>query len=302
MARLDDASVQHQLGLSLRGPTSHSALVIHNGSPLMDHSVGWTFVAPSLIAVIGVLIGLIGKWVVDVRMQKREMKKVAYMDTATAIQDSVRLVSLLNDLRKNAMEITSEYAKSSAVLARSMVIAGMPLTSNLIKIGKFLIELHGTLLAMRVLLDPIHGSIEPVKVKISKLKNERAILDSDFRRANIIDYADNAENNAYVAQGEFLDLELSDAMAELVSLSSSVLDGLKGMAGALVAKMTEFPALYTEFLYCVRQELGFPFDKAKFLALQEEMAAFTKCYLRRRCKAWRGRRVAARPGYIGRRA
>jgi len=268
----------------------------------MDHSVGWTFVAPSLIAVIGVLIGLIGKWVVDVRMQKREMKKVAYMDTATAIQDSVRLVSLLNDLRKNAMEITSEYAKSSAVLARSMVIAGMPLTSNLIKIGKFLIELHGTLLAMRVLLDPIHGSIEPVKVKISKLKNERAILDSDFRRANIIDYADNAENNAYVAQGEFLDLELSDAMAELVSLSSSVLDGLKGMAGALVAKMTEFPALYTEFLYCVRQELGFPFDKAKFLALQEEMAAFTKCYLRRRCKAWRGRRVAARPGYIGRRA
>lgn len=224
-----------------------------------------SWLAP-LLAVVGVLLGLAGKWWADVHMQKREMKRICYMDLAKAVHESIRSITALLDPNRPVIEVSAEYARVSAPFASAQVVADMPLSLAINGLTSFMIQLHARLATMRSKLDPLHSHYKFLDSLIEKAQEAIDANLEEQKRFNIDGNGPTQRWDALRDQFKFQQEQQDGLRNEQQKVGQQASATLQAMALALTKQMQAFPPLITEALRCVRKELGFPFDERAFLA------------------------------------
>lgn len=250
-----------------------SAPVVIVTSPRSPSALGW---AAPLLAVVGVLLGLGGKWWADVHMQKREMKRSCYMDLAKAVHECIRSIAGLLDPNRPVVEVSAEYTRLSSPFASAQVVADMPLSLAINGLISFMMQLHAQMVTMRSTLDPLHSQYHFLDSLIAK---EQAAIDANIeeqKRFNIEGNGSAQRWEALRSQFDFQQSQQENLIKEQQKVGQQAQAKLQAMAETLSNQMQAFPPLITETLRCMRNELGFPFDERAFLASMQTTGAAAK--------------------------
>lgn len=248
-------------------------IVAAPASPSSPSILSW--LAP-LLAVVGVLFGLAGKWWADVHMQKREMKRSCYMDAAIAAQGCIRSISSMLDPNRPVAEASAEYTGLSAPFASVQVVARLPLCLAVLKLTAFLGKMHSRMVVLRSGLDPLHSQCRLLDSFIAKTQ---AAIDAnleELKRYHIDGTEDPRRLETLSNQFDFLQKQQVDLHAEKSETVRKQGAKAREMAEALLEELEAYPPIITEALRCVRKELGFSFDERGFLAAMQATGALAK--------------------------
>jgi hypothetical protein len=234
-----------------------------------------SWLAPSL-AVVAVLLGLVGKWIADVRMQKREMKRSCYMDAAMAAHGCIRSISSMLDPTRPVAEASAEYVSLSAPFASVQVVAGLPLCLAVLKLTAFLGQMHSRLVVQRSRLDPLQSQCQFLDSLIAKSQVAIEANLEELKRYHIDGHDDTQRLNTLHDHFDFLQKQQNDLDAEKRETLRQAEARSREMAQALMEEMEAYPPIITEALRCVRKELGFSFDERAFLAAMRATGALAK--------------------------
>jgi hypothetical protein len=234
-----------------------------------SHGFNLSLAAP-YIALVGVLLGLLIKWRVDIAMQKRDMKRSAYMDVASALHECVRTIASLVNPKKPVAEIGEQFAVYLEPVSKAQVVADMPLSAALMDLTAFLNQVYQALALERVELDPLHRDYEYLQGRFKRVAEDIDAREADLQ-SNSIEGAGTQERNRHLLshlKARFAERErLRDAMEETGKQAGATVIRI---CTVLAEQMREFPELNTRILNEIRKELGFAFDASTFLVLQRK--------------------------------
>lgn len=248
-------------------------IVSASGASAATNTLSW--LAP-LLALVAVLFGLAGKWWADVHMQKREMKRSCYMDLAKAIHECIRSISALLNPSRSVVEVSAEYASSSAPFASAQVVADMPLCLAINGLIAFMLQLYSRLVLMRGQLDPLHSRYQFLDSLIARAQEAIDTNLEEQKRFNIDGHKDAQRWDALRYQFDFQWKQQEGLRNDQQKVGQEAQAKLQAMAVALTDEMQAFPPLITEALRCVRKELGFSFDEDAFLASMQTAGALAQ--------------------------
>ena len=254
-----------------------NAPVVIVTSPSSPSVLSW--LAP-LLAVVGVLLGLAGKWWADVHMQKREMKRSCYMNLAKAVHECIRSISALLDPNRPVIDVSAEYTRLSSPFASAQVVADMPLSLAINGLTGFMMQLHARLVTMRSKLDPLHSQYHFLDSLITKAQ---VAIDSNLEEQKRFNIEENGSAQRWEAlryQFDFQQRQQESLRSDQQKVGQQAQAKLQAMAETLAGQMQAFPPLITEALRCVRKELGFPFDERAFLASMQAAGAVAQTTIR----------------------
>jgi hypothetical protein len=221
------------------------------------------------VALFGILAGLVWKWRTDVAMQKREMKRSAYMEVTSSITACVQTLAKLADPTASAKDLGLEFASQLSPLSRAQVVAGPRLSRALIDLTGFMQRTHYALVEERMSLDPLHQQYEFLQVRFKTVADEIDGTNNELSRCEI--------EGADAVRRERL-LRLLDSKMQQREQLRGLMQGIGseaktkslGILRILAKQMQTYPDLLTSALGAIRKELGFPFEPDEFLKLQRQ--------------------------------
>lgn len=234
-----------------------------------------SWLAP-FVAVVVVMLSLVGKWIADVHMQKREMKRSCYMDAAIAAHGCIRSISSMLNPNRPVAEASAEYASLSAPLASVQVVASLPLCLAILELNAFFGQMHSRLVVMRSRLDPLHSHCLFLDSLISKSQVAIDANLEEVKRYNLDGQDDTPRWSALQEHFDFLQEQQNGFYAEKRETVLQAQAKAREMAEAALENMQAYPPVITEVLRCVRQELGFSFDERAFLTAMQATTALAQ--------------------------
>lgn len=247
---------------------THSVVLVCSEQQTKPKGLDPNVLAP-YVALFGILAGLVWKWRTDVAMQKREMKRSAYMEVASSITACVQTLAKLADPTASAKDLGLEFASQLSPLSRAQVVAGARLSRALIDLTRFMQQTHYALVEERLILDPLHQQYEFLQIRFKAVADEIDDTNNELNSCAI--EGDDAVRHERLLRHIDSQLQQREQLRGLMQgigreARTKSLDILRTLA----KQMQTYPDLLTSGLGAIRKELGFPFEPDEFLKLQRQ--------------------------------
>lgn len=236
--------------------TTTSATVIQIEQPKATGSDA-NGMLPAWLALVGVIVTLIGKWIADRFQRRYELRRQLYLDLVDAVLVTNNCIGRLCDPSIPLPATSERFQNSAPAIAKVEVTAPKSLSQALAQYKDASGAVFMKLMAMRVEVERLRAAMAEADIGITQYEAERRVFLEEQRRM-IIEGVDDDVRKARIKQHyDIFSDELKALRDTKTSCASSMQMRVNEMAGVATEELKVLAGLMLPVLKQVRKGLGY---------------------------------------------
>ena len=212
---------------------------------------------PAWLALVGVIVALIGKWIADWLQRRYEFRRQLYLDMVEAMQSVTHCIAHLSDPSTPLKDTLKKYQATSGPIAKVELAAPKRLSIVLTEFNRLSSAAYFQMMQMRYPIELCTRQLIVLEEQLLTFRKQQELLLDEIRRLSIdgnqdkdrrerVDrYYNNLSNNIQIVHDE--KRLVQDLMSERT----------KQMTPIAVEWMKQFSAMMPIILMLARRGLGF---------------------------------------------
>lgn len=232
---------------------------------------------PSLLTLVGALIGvtipLVVKWIADKRERRLALKRDIYLKVADAVTEAGEAMGLLVSMDAPINDSMRKFSGALGAISKAEVVASMPLVRALARLERTTATFIGQLIGMRAEMEKAQGRIQINDKYIAKIQGQ---IDNNLAEQTQINLNggpyDDGRFDRLQKNFDFLQGQQSDYFAKNDADYAVRQKTIGAMASRVMDMRRHISPLQADVLSLIRKELDFMpgFDKEEYLAIKGE--------------------------------
>lgn len=212
---------------------------------------------PAWLALVGVIVTIIGKWIADKFQRQYELRRQLYLELIDATFATNACLGKLCDAAIPLSETTKSFQDASPAIAKAEVTAPKNLSRALTRYKDAAGEAFMKLMAMRVEVERLKAASAQADIGIAQFEAERRVFMEERRRMTIEGVDDSARADRVQKHYELFSTELNALYEKKRQHAASMQEQVTKMGSVAVDEMKVLARLAPPVLKHVRRGLGF---------------------------------------------
>jgi hypothetical protein len=226
---------------------------------------------PAWLALVGVIVTIIGKWVADWFQRKHEFKRQLYLDLVDGVQTVSTCIGRLCDKDTALSKTTKQYQKAGHALAKVELAAPRKLSRLMSDFKSTSGAAYMYLMQMRVLIEVCNKDLKLADAQIAIYNEQQRLLLDELRRLSIEGSDDQARRQRVEQYFDGYQGEIKKQQERKVADAVAMGKQTHEMSAVTMQCLESLAVLTPQMLKCARRGLGYYFfDQKDFQKRTEE--------------------------------